>query len=397
MQVKRAYQYRLYPTKKQAQALEQLLVAGQRLYNAALEHRLLCWRRYRKPVWYLDQASDLKAIRGEHPDIGVLNFSACQQVLRRLDKVYRQFVKGKWGRPRFKPLSRFRSLEFRFGDGAGLTKKGRLRIQHAGEIRVRWHRGLPDGAEIKDLVLTRHADGKWFVTFRFEAPDPPTPPAHTGPAVGIDVGLESFATLSTGEKIVNPRWYRRSEERLKAVQRRYSKSKSRRQRKRLSQLHAKVGRQRKDFLHKQSHRLSKEFSLIAVEKPHIKNMSKRPKPKPDGQGGFLPNGAAQKAGLNKSIHDAAWGTFLSMLRYKVAKTGSRLVEVPPARTSWRCASCGRLVPKSLSIRVHDCPHCRFRCDRDLGAALVILSKALDGSGTGPRPPAVEARSPLGGG
>lgn len=89
------YQYRLYPTKKQAQALEQLLMAGQRLYNAALEHRLVCWRTYRKPMGYLDQAADLKAIRDEHPDIGLLNFSACQQVLRRLDKVYREFVKGR--------------------------------------------------------------------------------------------------------------------------------------------------------------------------------------------------------------------------------------------------------------------------------------------------------------
>ncbi|MFQ5794425.1 MAG: RNA-guided endonuclease InsQ/TnpB family protein [Candidatus Bipolaricaulia bacterium] len=355
--MKRAYQYRLYPTKKQAQALEQLLVAGQRLYNASLEHRLLCWRWYRKPVWYLDQASDLKAIRNEHPDIGVLNFSACQQVLRRLDKVYREFVNGKRGRPRFKPLARFRSLEFRFGDGTSLTKNHRLRIQNAGEIKVRWHRGLPDGAKIKDLVLTRHADGKWFVTFRFEFPNP-TPPAHTGPAVGIDVGLESFATLSTGEKIVNPRWYRQSEERLKAVQQRYSKCKSRRQRNRLSQLHAKVQRQRKDFLHKLSHRLTQEFSRIAVEKLNIKNMT-----------------ANGHNGLNKSIYDAGWGTFVPMLGYKVERTGSKLVKVNPAYTSQQCASCGQLVPKMLSLRVHDCPHCDFRCDRDLNAALVILSKA----------------------
>lgn len=355
--MKRAYQYRLYPTRKQAQALGQLLAAGQRLYNASLEHRLVCWRNYRQPVWYLDQAADLKAIRSEQPDIGLLNFSACQQVLRRLDKVYREFVRGKRGRPRFKPLARFKSLEFRFGDGGNLTKTRRLRIQNAGEIKVRWHRSLPSGAEVKDLVLRRHGGKRWFVTFRFEAPDS-IPPPHSGPEVGIDVGLESFATLSTGKKIDNPRWYRASEDRLKAVQQRYSQRKSKRQRKSLSQLHARVRRQRKDFLHKLSHRLTQEFSLIAVEDLDIKNMT-----------------ANGHSGLNKSIHDAGWGTFVQMLGYKVERTGAKLVKVNPAYTSQECASCGQLVPKILSLRVHDCPRCNFRCDRDLNAALVILSKA----------------------
>lgn len=355
--MKRAYQYRLYPNKTQQAALDSRLKAGQQLYNASLEHRLLCWKRYRKGVYYLDQASDLKQIRSEHPDIGLLNFSACQQVLRRLDKTYREFIKGKRGRPRFKPLARFKSLEFRFGDGIGITKLNRLRVQNVGKLKVKWHRDFPEGSTIKDVVLTKHSDGKWFATFRLEVPES-EPAQHLGPEVGIDVGLESFATLSTGEKVENPRWYRKQEQRLKQTQRRYSKSKSKRQRKKLSQLHAKTQRQRQDFLHKLSHRLSDDFSLIAVEKLNIKNMT-----------------ANNHNGLNKSIHDAGWGTFLGMLRYKVEKTGSKLVEVNPAYTSQQCAACGQLVPKILSLRVHDCPHCHFRCDRDLNAAFVIVSKA----------------------
>ena len=366
--MKRAYQYRLYPIKKQAQALEQLLVAGQRLYNASLEHRLVCWRQYREPIWYLDQAADLKAIRNEQCDIGILNFSACQQVLRRLDKVYREFVKSKRGRPRFKPLERFKSLEFRFGDGASLTKTNRLRIQNAGEIKVRWHRGLPTGSTIKDLVLTRHSSQQWFVTFRFETPEP-TPPAHIGAAVGLDVGLESFATLSTGEKVENPRWHRTSEDRLKTAQQHYSQRKSRRRRKRLSQLHAKVQRQRKDFLHKLSHRLTQEFSLIAVEDLNIKNMT-----------------ANGHSGLNKSIHDAGWGTFVQMLGYKVERTGAKLAKVNPAYTSQECASCGQLVPKILSLRAHDCPHCGLKRDRDLNAALNILARGMASIGAARREP-----------
>jgi putative transposase len=355
--VKRSYQYRLYPTPRQQEALEKLLAAGQRLYNASLEHRLLCWRRYRIGVSYLDQAADLKAIREEFPDIGILNFSACQQVLRRLDRVYHEFIRGKRGRPRFKSLDRFRSLEFRFGDGASLTKTKRLRVQNVGEVRVRWHRELPAECTIKDLVLTRHSGDKWFVTFRLESPDP-LPIQHNGPAIGVDVGLESFATLSTGEKIENPRWYRKAEERLKTAQQRYSRGKSQRKRKVLARLHSKVYRQRKDFLHKLSWRLVRDYGLIAVEDLDIKDMTS--------------NG---RRGLNKSIHDAGWGAFVNMLGYKVERTGAKLVKVNPKDTSQTCASCGQLVPKQLSDRIHDCPHCYFRCDRDLNAALVILSRA----------------------
>jgi len=351
-----AWQYRLYPTHKQAESLESLLEAGRQLYNAALEHRLLCWRRYRHTIRYLDQASDLKLLRREIPEIGELNFSACQQVLRRLEKNFQAFLKGQRGRPRFKSKTRFRSLEFRFGDGASL-KENRLYIQNVGYIKVRWHRPLPQGA-IKDVVITRHSDGKWFVTLRLELPDPKVPPKE-GLAVGVDLGLESFAVLSTGERMENPRFLRKTEAQLREAQRRYSLNQSKRWLKRLRTLHAKVARQRKDFLHKLSRLLVERFATIVVEDLNVKGLSRR-----------------GNRGLRKSVYDASWGAFLQMLTYKAASAGGRLVKANPRGSSQQCAYCLQAAPKSLSERWHLCPHCGFSCHRDLNSALVILIRGL---------------------
>ncbi|MCI2430198.1 transposase [Candidatus Acetothermia bacterium] len=356
--MKRAYQYRIYPTTKQEQALAQLLDVGRRLYNAALEHRLLCWKRYFHSVSYTDQAADLKRMRREDVELGQLNFSACQQVLRRLDKNYRAFLQGIRKRPRFKATDRFRSLEFRFGDGSGLTATRRLRVQNVGVIRVRWHRVLPEQAEIKDVVITRQANGKWFATFRISVPDV-TPPVHHGPMVGLDVGLNHIVALSDGAKIKAPRLYRQAEERLTEVQQRYSLHRSRKQRRILTRLHSKVARQRKDFLHKLSRRLVDTYSLIVIESLNIKGMTHETKP-----------------GMSKSIHDAGWATLAKMLDYKAANAGSEIRRVDAPHTSQLCSACWCYVPKTLHIREHHCPSCGLVLDRDVNAARVILVRAL---------------------
>lgn len=371
--MKRAYQYRLYPNKAQQSSLDSLLYAGQQLYNCALEQRLLSWRCYRKTVSYLDQARDLKAIRSDLPEIGVLNFSACQQVLRRLDKVYWPFVRGERGRPRFKPRSRFRSLEFRFGDGARLTEGNRLHIQNVGAIKVRWHRSFPEGAQIKDLVVTRHSDGKWFVTFRLECPDP-EPLEPNGPQVGVDVGLNSLVTTSDGITVDAPRFYRQTEERLKEAQRRHSSTRSKRAKREVQRLHAKTARQRKDVLHKLSHWLTQTYRLVAFEDLNVSSMT---------QG---------RRGMNKSIHDAGWSQLIQMCSYKADKAGSCTEKVDPSGTSQWCSGCGSLVPKSLSDRTHRCSSCGLVLDRDVNAACNILNRAL---GRGPACALARSSAPSG--
>jgi putative transposase len=211
---------------------------------------------------------------------------------------------------------------------------------------------------IKDVVLTRPADGKWFATFRLEMPTPTSPP-HTGPAVGLDVGLYNLIALSDGTKIEAPRFYRKSEKRLAEAQRRYSLHPSCRRRRVLACLHAKVTRQRKDFLHKLSRFLVNTYSLIAVENLNVKGMAQGNKP-----------------GMSKSIHDAGWAMLFRMLDYKAASAGSQIRRVPALYTSQLCFGCWAYIPKHLDVRVHNCPSCGLTLDRDVNAARVILARAL---------------------
>jgi len=141
---------------------------------------------------------------------------------------------------------------------------------------------------------------------------------------------------------------------------------------RRAKAHQQVKRQRADFHHKVALQLVRENDVIYLEDLQVANLRHRPTPKPDGTGGFLPNGATRKAGLNKSISDAGWYHFRLILDYKAAWAGKRVDAIPPAYTSQDCSGCGERVPKSLSIRTHMCPSCGLVVDRDENAAVNIL-------------------------
>jgi putative transposase len=188
------------------------------------------------------------------------------------------------------------------------------------------------------------------------------PVVHTpGDSVGIDVGLESFATLSTGEKIQNPRFFRKSEKKLKRLQRRLSRKRKGSQNRRkivkkLARQHEKIKAQRRDFAHQTSRNLVNRFGRIAVEDLNIKGLA--------------------KTKLAKSILDAAWGLFFFYLTYKAEEAGKTMVKVDPRGTSQTCPSCGEIQKKILSDRIHQCSGCGLVLDRDHAAALVILDRAV---------------------
>jgi putative transposase len=214
-------------------------------------------------------------------------------------------------------------------------------------------------------------------------PTQPLPPA--GQETGIDVGLSVFLITAEGNVVDNPRHYRRAERDLKNAQRRLShRTKGSKRRKKAAQLvarkHQKVKRQRHDFHHKTALELVRQYDTIYLEDLQVANLSKRPAPKPDGTGGYLHNGASQKAGLNKSIQDAGWSSFRTILTCKAACAGKRVVAVPPAYTSQDCSGCGTRVEKSLSVRTHVCPSCGLVLDRDENAAKNIqwLGQSLQG-------------------
>jgi len=358
-----SWNYRLYPNRTQQESLDSMLYAYRRLYNAALAERRDAYQERKESLSYNTQATGiLKRLRAEDEGLATFNYSAAQHILRRLDKAFAAFFRriksGETpGYPRFKSRNRFNSADFTFGNGATL-KNDRLRIQGVGEIKVVWHRTIPAEARIKRVMVKRRA-GKWYACFVLEIPER-TPPKHPGGTVGIDVGLKSLVTLSTGESVAPPQHYRNVEVKLRRANRKASRRKkgSRRQRKayrELASVHAHVANQRADFLHKLSHDLTDRFSVIAVEDLNVKGLA--------------------RTKLAKSVHDAGWGILLNMLDYKAASAGGLVVRVDPRYTSQDCSGCGARVKKPLSQRTHCCPECGLVLDRDHNAALNILARA----------------------
>jgi putative transposase len=195
-------------------------------------------------------------------------------------------------------------------------------------------------------------------------------------AVGIDLGLLHFATLSTGETIENPRYYRKGEKRLVKLQQALARKKRGSQRRKkavkaVAKAQRKVRNQRADFLHKESRKLVNAYGLIVFEELQPATMSKRAKPKQDEHGTYLPNGASAKSGLNKSIQDAGWGLFVQCCTYKAANAGRTVLQVNPRYTSQVCSGCGTVKKKALEERWHSC-ECGTELDRDHNAALNIL-------------------------
>jgi putative transposase len=359
--MRKTYRYRLYPTKAQEQALGQQLREGCTLYNAALQERRDAWKRAGKSLNYYDQANQLKEIRAEGL-IGLANFSCCQDILRRADKTYKAFFgrvkRGeKAGFPRFKPHQRFDSITFpAYGDGVRLLPSGKLRVQGVGILKVKLHR--PVAGQIKTVSLKREAD-KWYVCFSVEVEAQPLDASLL--AVGIDVGLESFAVWSDGTMITNPRQSRTAQARLRRAQRKVARRKkgSHRRRKAVRELqtaHAHVRNQRQDFHHKLAHRLVQSYGLIAIEDLNVKGLA---------------------AGmLAKSVSDAGWSGFFSKLTDKAESAGRLLVCVDPRGTSQRCSNCGAEVRKTLKDRWHHCLTCGLSVSRDLNSAIEILRLGL---------------------
>jgi len=219
---------------------------------------------------------------------------------------------------------------------------------------------------------------EWYVVFSCEVEAPEKLPVSYED-VGIDLGVSHLATLSNGKMIEHPRHYRRGEKQLARCQQVLSRKKKGSHRRKkagraVAKAHRKIARQRRDFLHKASRKLVNTYQVIVFEDIQIGNLTKKPKPKKDeATGQYLPNGAASKGGLNKSILDAGWGMFMSMCSVKAAWAGRTLIKVSPKFTSQICSNCGTVKKKDLSERWHRCD-CGAELDRDVNAAINILAR-----------------------
>jgi putative transposase len=377
--VRKTYKEKLRPTPEQEQVLDMVLWRCRTRYNVALEHRKTAWARCHVSVKRFAQEAELAGIREAFPEYAAAHSHLLQDVLARLDKAYQAFFRRlangeKPGYPRFQGRNRYHSFTYKeYGNGAKV-ENGKLILSKIGRINVHWSRRTKEGVvpgTIKTVTISRDADG-WYVEFScVDVLAEPLP--LTDRETGIDVGLKVFLITAEGEVVENPRHYRRAERALQKAQRRVARRKkgSKRRRKAvqvLSKKYQKVKRQRTDFHHKTALDLVRQYDTIYLEDLQVANMSKRPEPKPDGNGGYEHNGASWKAGLNKSINDAGWYTFRQILTCKAACAGKRVVAVPPAYTSQDCSGCGARVQKSLSVRTHVCTNCGLILDRDENAA-----------------------------
>ena len=386
--MRRAYKFRIYPTSGQASRMALCLRDHQRMYNAALEERREAWKRRKVSIRYGQQSAQLKDIRAGDPDQGRWSFSSQQATLRRLDKAMAAFYRRRQagqapGYPRFKALDRWDSVEWpRDGDGCRWTPgTGRMYLQGVGHIKVHAHRAAE--GRVKTISLKREGR-RWYVVLSCDGV-PARPLPATGRQVGVDVGVARFATTSDGQIIPNPEFLRTAARELAAAQqvlarKKHGSSNRRRAKAKIGEVHRRIRNRRSDFHHKTARSLVQACDMVALENLNTAGMTKRPAPEPDPDrpGEFLPNGAAAKAGLNKSILDAGWTQFANILTAKVEETGRRIVFVNPACTSIDCHLCGARCSRPQQDTVI-CP-VHGPLDADINGARNIATRAGLGSG-----------------
>ena len=359
------FKYRLYPTKSQRTQLNQTLEGCRWVYNETLAMRKNAWEQEQKSLTYYDTKRMIPIWKEQKPELKNIYSQALQNVTERVDLAFKAFFRQvkageQNGYPRFKGFGRYDS--FTYTQSGFTLNNTHLHLSKIGNVKIKLHRPLE--GQIKTLTIQRDTIGNWYACFSCEVNLQPLPPSPF--VVGIDVGLTHFATLSTGEKIDNPRFFRRDEKALAKAQRKLSKQvkgtpERAKAKKVVSHIHYRIANRRRDFAHKLSRRLVDEFQIIALEKLDIQEMQ-------DGN----------YRGMNKSIADAAWGQLRQFTIYKAEGANRSEVDVKPRGTTQDCSGCNEVVPKGLSVRIHHCPNCGLTLDRDLNAALNILARGLSG-------------------
>jgi putative transposase len=372
--MRKMFQYRIYPTRKQEKKLNETLEECRWLYNHLLEKRKQTYEHTGKGLTLYGQQSTFPILKQEHPSLESVHSQVLQNVAVRVDLAFKAFFRrckegaSDSGFPRFKGKGRYDSFTFPQSEFS-ITHENRVVISKVGALKMVYHRPLK--GKIKTLTIHKSSTGKWYVCFSVEC-EPQRLEASPTP-VGIDVGLKTFATLSSEEEIANPRFFRKEEKALAKVQRKHSKlakgtPERRKHRKVVARVHERIAFRRENFTHQQSHKVVKRYGVICVEDLHVNRMT-------------------HNHCLAKSIADASWSAFFAQLSCKAEEAGRAFVKVNPAYTSQTCSACGHRQKMPLDVRVFDCPCCHVQLDRDLNAALNIRGLGLQALGLSVEAPA----------
>jgi putative transposase len=339
------------------------------LYNHLLEQRKTAWKEHQESLSMYEQINEFPRLEKERSSLASVHSQVLQNVAMRIDLAFKAFFRrvkagDKPGYPRFRGAGRYDS--FTYPQSGYSVNSNSVTLSKIGTVKAIIHR--PVEGKIKTCCVRRTSTAKWFVSFACEVKDRHLPESHE--AVGIDVGLETFATLSTGGKIANPRFFRTDEKALAKAQHKLSKEEKgtptrAKKRKVVAHIHESISNRRMDFAHQNSRRIINRFGIIAVEDLRINRMIHNHR-------------------LAKSIADAAWGQFAAFLKYKAESAGRKYIAVNPAYTSQDCSQCGHRQLMALSQREFHCPVCGLVLDRDLNASLNILAIGLDSLGLAPR-------------
>ncbi|MEU4329508.1 RNA-guided endonuclease InsQ/TnpB family protein [Nonomuraea dietziae] len=361
--VKRAYKYRFYPTAEQAEELARTFGCVRLVYNKALEERTRAYTEQGRRVSYVESSAALTAWKrtADFAFLSEVSSVPLQQALRHLQAAFANFFAKRAKYPAFKSRKKSRASA-EYTRSAFRWRAGALTLAKMdAALDIVWSRPLPAGAEPSTVTVSRDPAGRWFVSLLVEEEISPLPP--TAARVGVDAGVTALATLSSGEKIVNPRHERAERRRLAKAQRalaRKQKSSANRHKARLkvARIYARITDRRRDFLHKLSTRLVHENQTVVIEDLAVGNMVKNHR-------------------LARAISDAAWRELRSMLAYKTAWYGRDLVVVDRFFPSSRlCSACGTVMDKlSLHVREWGCA-CGAHHDRDVNAAENILAAGL---------------------
>jgi putative transposase len=358
----RTIEVKIYPTDAQQRTLSNWMRTCCTIYNRALEQRIKAYRRRKQSVNYNQQQTLLTQQRSRMDRVHEVPVEFSRDALRRIDRGMKAFFRRvrageNPGFPRFRSWRHYNSMEYA---AVGQYVRGDclLMIPKLGLIKFRACKQAISKTQRLMRVICR-ASG-WYVQVLVDEVKPEPILNDCGP-IGIDMGLNSFATMSDGRKIENPRWARASERKIRSLQRRVSRrvKGSNRRHKAIAALrrrHERIASQRRSFCHQHSTAFVRNHPLIAIENLNIKGLA--------------------RTRMAKSIMDAGWNIFLNQISYKAANAGRILVRVDPRGTSQTCPTCGVIKKKELSERIHRC-ECGCTLDRDVAASRVILARAVD--------------------
>jgi IS605 OrfB family transposase len=372
------YRYRINPIPSQRQALARAFGCARVVYNDGLRLRQDAYKAglpYVSDARLLHQVTTAAKLREDRAWLGEVSAVVLQQSVADLNRAYRHYfralakvkaaraagrrVRLEHHKPRYKTRRSGQAVRFTNNSGFRLLADGRLSLPKIGNLKLRWSRPLP--AEPSSVTVTLDSAGRYHASFVVEVRETPLPATKT--AVGVDLGLSTFAALSDGRKEASPRWLRQREKTLRRSQRNMSRkqqgSKNREKaRRRVARLQVKAADGRRDFHHQLSTRLIREHQTVCVESLNVAGLG--------------------RSNLAKSIHDAAWGQFMAMLAYKAKLYGRTVIKVNKwFPSSQRCSTCGhRDGPKPLKVRTWSCRGCGVTHDRDVNAACNILAEGL---------------------